>query len=59
MQTAGYLASINAHDDDFAIACREKVYAIRYAFEVCSLCVDGRHITPWWIRCCGCCCVDN
>ena len=41
MHTPGYLGSINAHDDDFAITCREKVYAIRYAFEVCSLRVDG------------------
>ena len=41
MHTAGYLGPINVHDDDFAIACREKVYAVRYAFEVCGLRVDG------------------
>ena len=53
MHAAGHLVSINAHDNDSTIACREKVNAIRYAFEVCSLCVDGWHITPWWMLLCG------
>ena len=35
VHTDGYLVSINAHDDNFAVACREKMYVICYAFEVC------------------------